>query len=78
MSEGHILTVNAGSSSVKFAIFTASDSPQRILSGQVERIGNTDAQLVAKRAGKAEEDRQPIQAQTHQANASEVLGGGER
>jgi acetate kinase len=72
MSEGHILTVNAGSSSIKFAIFTASDLPQRILSGQVERIGNPDAQLVAKHAGKAEEERQPIQAQTHQKAAESI------
>ena len=62
MNNGFILTVNAGSSSIKFAVFTDNDSPNRILTGQVERIGNPDAQLVAKRAGSATEDRQPIRA----------------
>ena len=60
-----ILTVNAGSSSIKFAVFTDKDSPDRILTGQVERIGNPDAQLIAKRAGSSTEDRQPIQASSH-------------
>lgn len=72
MSEGFILTVNAGSSSIKFAVFTAGDSPKRILSGQVERIGNPDAQLIAKRVETAEEDRRPIGAETHQKAAESV------
>ncbi len=72
MSEGFILTVNAGSSSIKFAVFSSGDSPQRILSGQIERIGNPDAQLVAKRVGTDGEDRRPIQADTHQKAAESV------
>jgi acetate kinase len=64
-TEPFILTVNAGSSSIKFAVFTDTDSPNRILTGQVERIGNPDAQLIAKRAGSSTEDRHPIQASSH-------------
>jgi acetate kinase len=63
--EKFILTVNAGSSSIKFAVFTNNDSPNRILTGQVERIGNPNAQLIAKRTGSSTEDRQPIQAESH-------------
>jgi acetate kinase len=72
MENKPILTVNAGSSSVKFAVFDSADPPQRILTGQVERIGNPDAQLVAKRAGTQAEDRRPIQAKNHH-NAAESI-----
>ncbi len=41
---GRILTVNGGSSSVKFALFDTGDPPHRIHSGAVERI---DPQVVA-------------------------------
>jgi acetate kinase len=34
-----ILTINGGSSSIKFALFEAADSLQRILAGGIERIG---------------------------------------
>ncbi len=74
MGEKNILTVNAGSSSIKFAVFNAGDSPERILSGQVERIGNPDSQIVAKRAGVAGEDRQSIKGETHQKAAESVAG----
>ena len=35
-----VLSVNAGSSSLKFALFQESDPPRRVLSGQIERIGS--------------------------------------
>ncbi len=34
-----ILTINGGSSSIKFALFEAGNSLQRILGGAIERIG---------------------------------------
>ncbi len=34
-----ILTINGGSSSIKFALFEAGDSLRRILEGTIERIG---------------------------------------
>lgn len=40
-----IFTVNAGSSSVKFSIYTQSAEPELLLVGQVENMG-ADAQLV--------------------------------
>jgi acetate kinase len=40
---GNILTINGGSSSIKFAVFTlGSDRPERGLHGQISRIGQTD------------------------------------
>ena len=34
-----ILTINGGSSSIKFAVFESSDSLLRVLEGRIERIG---------------------------------------
>lgn len=39
MPERVILTLNAGSSSLKFALFTASLQPKRLWSGKIDRIG---------------------------------------
>jgi acetate kinase len=40
-----ILTINGGSSSIKFALFEVGDSLRRILEGGSERIGLTEATL---------------------------------
>ena len=47
MTEQVILTLNAGSSSLKFALFTAASQPKRLWSGAIDRIGmpNTHYQL---------------------------------
>ena len=38
-TKAYILTINGGSSSIKFALFEAGDSLRRILEGGIERIG---------------------------------------
>jgi acetate kinase len=43
-----VLTINGGSSSVKFAVFGQAEPPVRMLSGEVERIGLKDTALSAK------------------------------
>ena len=43
-----ILTINGGSSSIKFALFEAGDSLRRILEGGIERIGSPEATLRVK------------------------------
>jgi acetate kinase len=43
-----ILTINGGSSSIKFAVFEAGDPLRRILEGGIERIGLPEATLVVK------------------------------
>lgn len=47
-ANSHILTVNGGSSSIKFALFEVGDSLRRILEGGIERIGLPDATLRVK------------------------------
>lgn len=46
-----ILTINVGSSSLKFALFAPGDRPRRLLSGRVERIGTADSRLVMTATG---------------------------
>jgi acetate kinase len=41
-----ILTINVGSSSLKFALYAAADPPSRLLSGRVERIGMPASRMV--------------------------------
>jgi acetate kinase len=41
-----ILTINGGSSSLKFALFEPDDPPVRLLSGRIERIGMPGSRLV--------------------------------
>jgi acetate kinase len=48
-----ILTINAGSSSIRFAAFETSGRPIRVLDGKVERIGTPDVRFVAGRSGDA-------------------------
>jgi acetate kinase len=52
-----VLTINAGSSSIRFAIFEASQPPRRLLQGRIERIGSDDASLTVDRGV----DSAPIQ-----------------
>lgn len=44
----NLLTVNAGSSSIKFAVFKSDEIPKRIVSGKIERIGLSNARFVVK------------------------------
>ena len=65
-----ILTVNGGSSSIKFAVFEAGDSLQRILAGSIERIGLPEATFVVKGSQKADNFTRPVTA----ANHTEAVG----
>jgi acetate kinase len=65
-----ILTVNGGSSSIKFALFEASDSLQRILAGSIDRIGMPEATFVVKGLDKADNITRPVTA----ANHAEAVG----
>jgi acetate kinase len=58
------LTINGGSSSIKFAVYALSVPPKQTLSGEVERIGLPDAVLRVKEPGR-EAARQPIDAADH-------------
>ncbi len=62
-----ILTINGGSSSIKFALFAAADAPQRILQGGIERIGLAGATFQAKGSDRADNFSRPVSASNHTA-----------
>ena len=75
MKQG-ILTINAGSSSIKFALFplTHPISPNAEVSGQIDGIGTTATQMVAKNtAGERITDQQLEGQQVNHAQAFDAL-----
>ena len=61
----HVLTINGGSSSIKFALFEAGDSLRRILEGEIERIGLPEATLRVKGLNPADNFSRPVTAPDH-------------
>ena len=68
-----ILTVNGGSSSIKFALFEAADAPRRILGGTIERIGLSGTVLRVKGSGPADSFSRPVTAPDHAVAAGIVM-----
>jgi acetate kinase len=60
-----ILTINGGSSSIKFALFEAGNTLRRILSGELERIGLPDATLRVKGLNPADNFSRLVTAPDH-------------
>ena len=65
LTEKSILTINGGSSSIKFAMFTANEPPQPILRGQIERIGMPEPMLSVQGNDRGEGVKRPIAATDH-------------
>jgi acetate kinase len=64
-SQTCILTINGGSSSIKFALFEAGDSLRRILEGGIERIGLPEATLRVKGLNQADNFSRLVTAPDH-------------
>ena len=60
-----LLTINAGSSSLKFALFRADVSLTRVLRGGVERIGLEDSAFSVTDLVSGETERRPVRAPSH-------------
>jgi acetate kinase len=61
----YILTINSGSSSVKFALFSVGQPLARILSGKFDRIGLPEAKLTVSDAANSQQEERVIQAPNH-------------
>ena len=72
-AEQRILTINGGSSSIKFALFEAGDSLRRILEGAIERIGLPHATLRVKGLNPADEFSRPLAAPDHAAAVGALM-----
>jgi len=57
-----ILTINGGSSSIKFALFEAGDTLKRIIEGSIERIGLPEASLRVKGLNPADSFSRSVKA----------------
>ena len=68
-----ILTINGGSSSIKFALFEAGDSLRRILEGAIERIGLPEATLRVKGLDQADNFSRPVTAPDHTAAVGALM-----
>ncbi|MGC1878835.1 MAG: acetate/propionate family kinase [Rhabdochlamydiaceae bacterium] len=60
-----VLTINGGSSSIKFALFEVDDPLRRILEGTIERIGLPNATLKVKGVDQTDNFSRPIAATDH-------------
>ncbi len=66
-ANSRILTVNGGSSSIKFALFESGDTLRRILEGSIERIGLPVATFGVKSEDPAENFSRSVMAPDHTA-----------
>ncbi len=69
-----IVTLNAGSSSIKFALFEAAPSLRRVVGGAIERIGSPEATLEIKGESEADAVSRPQAAPDQRAAVDAVLG----
>jgi acetate kinase len=60
-----VLTINGGSSSIKFALFEVSNTLKRVLEGSIERIGLSDAILRVKSLNPVDRFSRPVKAPDH-------------
>ncbi len=68
-----ILTINGGSSSIKFALFEAGAPLRRILEGGIERIGLLEAAMRVKGLDPADNFSRPLAAPDHTAAVGALM-----
>ncbi len=73
-AESRILTINGGSSSIKFVLFEAGDALRRILGGELERIGTPQASLRVKGSRPGDSFSRPVAAANHAAAVDALMG----
>ncbi len=70
---GSILTINGGSSTLKFALFRAGETPVRELSGLIDRIGSSSDTVMSVQTGAGDTDRRIVKAPDHAACLEPVM-----
>ena len=73
-ADPRILTINGGSSSIKFALFEAGGALRRILTGELERIGTPQASLAVKGLNASDNFSQPVTATDQTAAVAALMG----
>ena len=72
-AEPRMLTINGGSSSIKFALFDASSSPRRVLAGAIERIGSPKATLRVTGPNGTDDSARSVTAPDHTVAVSALM-----
>ena len=72
-ADPRILTINGGSSNIKFALFAANDALRRILAGSIERIGSPEAAMRVKGQDPADSFSRSVPAPDHTAAVSILM-----
>jgi acetate kinase len=71
----NVLTLNAGSSSIRFALYDARDTTQKILGGKIDRIGTPGATLIVEEAKQGAASRsESAVAGDHESAAQFLMG----
>lgn len=70
-----LLTLNAGSSSLKFALFDADDPAHRLLSGRIERIGQPSSRRVSEDHATGARDEAAVEAPDPASAAAALVDG---
>ncbi len=73
LDNSSILTINGGSSSVRFALYEVDQSPQVIVHGKLDRIGSKGTSLTINHADNKERESHVIDASDHSAAIAAVL-----
>jgi len=72
-ANSRILTINGGSSSIKFALFEVGDSLRRILEGGIERVGLPEATFRLKGSDPTNNFSRPVAAPDHAAAVDALM-----
>jgi len=70
----HILTMNGGSSSIKFAFYEVGEIPVRLLFGKIDRIGLKDSTLTFTNEKEDQQDHFKIEAPDHRSASNFLMG----
>ncbi|HUC84959.1 MAG TPA: acetate/propionate family kinase [Candidatus Acidoferrales bacterium] len=73
-----VLTINGGSSSIKFALFEAGEPPARRLAGKIEGIAQPEGKFGAKGRDQADNFSQPVVVPDHTAAVNVLMDWVER
>jgi acetate kinase len=68
-----ILTINGGSSSIKFALFRMEKTPERLFTGSIVRIGLPDATLTVKQEETSQTDRRQFEALDQKQGVDQLI-----
>lgn len=72
-SKGLILTLNAGSSSLKFALFSDAAAPVRVLEGSIDRIGSPTSTFTLSDLASEQTEQEQVSAFDHESCLDDLL-----